>query len=180
MTGTPVETLVARCLTDPSYLEGLKAGPAGMMPHPDLERLRLFSGFICKVQHNDLCDDLPGTRQLMHRYRIELGVFCDYRVVLAGRNGNKMRREEKIREFAGFLEDRIRTGRHPDCPGLLEVLRHERNLSGDSVGPRPGSRSCTRPQCRLRRVSQSILFGDPAESSPHPTRTWCTGRMTTL
>jgi hypothetical protein len=126
MTQASAETLIARCLMDPQYLESLRATPEGPLEQRDLERLRLFGGFISKVQHNDLWDHFPVTRRFLRDYGLELLLFADYRASLFSTNGYKLPQPQKIRQFAKFLEERLVNQWSRRYPGLLEVLRHER------------------------------------------------------
>ncbi|MFI1400582.1 hypothetical protein [Streptomyces sp. NPDC020681] len=135
-----VSSVVARCLLDPGYLDRLTQSPddelaelpvdaetrvaiAGL----DFERVRLFAGFISKVQHNDLWDNFPGTRALLKYCGAELATFADYRAqhLELGRAA-KPSRAAKTLAFLDFLESRLRSPDAPEYPGLLDVLTHER------------------------------------------------------
>ncbi|MQY12876.1 hypothetical protein SRB5_30150 [Streptomyces sp. RB5] len=133
-------SLVARCLLDPGYLERFARAPqeelaalevgaeartalAGL----DAERVRLFAGFVAKVQHNDLWDDFPLTRALLRYYGAELTTFADYRPhQLELARAGKPSRAARTAAFLDFLTGRLRDPARPRHPGLLAVLTHER------------------------------------------------------
>lgn len=140
LVNSDINSFVARCLLDPGYLDRLARNPhdeiaalpvstgtrtaiAGL----DFERVRLFAGFISKVQHNDLWDDFPCTRSLLRYYRVELATFADYRAHhLELARAGKPTRAAKTEAFLDFLESRLRRPVGPEYPGLLDVLTHER------------------------------------------------------
>lgn len=122
------ETFIARCLMDPRYLESLREASQGTVDPSDLERLRLFGGFITKIQHNDLWEHFPTTRRLLHDFGLELPFFADYRAASFAAGQSKLEPRQKVGAFAGFLENQILSRPAWRCPGLLEVLRHERHL----------------------------------------------------
>jgi hypothetical protein len=93
-----------------------------------LKRLRLFAGFISKVQHNDLWDDFPGTRRWLHRAGIELEVFSEYRIRFFRPGIPKPTGSARVHRFCDFLESRLAGRRQPELRGLADVFRHERNL----------------------------------------------------
>jgi len=109
MTTDVVNTIVARCLLEPGYLERFERDPRAEVAHLDLDesarhelssldcrRVRRFGGFISKVQHNDLWDSFPYTRALLKLYGAELDTFAAYRgqhleLVRAGRPSRERR-----------------------------------------------------------------------------------------
>jgi hypothetical protein len=135
-----VNGVVARCLLEPGYLDQLAQDPQtelAALPlddatrtelgRLDLEQVRRFGGFISKVQHNDLWDHFPYSRALLKFYGAELDTFAAYRyehlsLLRAGRPS----RDAKTASFLSFLENRLRGPAGRDCPGLLDVLTHER------------------------------------------------------
>jgi hypothetical protein len=132
-----VEEIVARCLVEPAFLDAVRADPAGALAAYDLAdsdraafqaadfgRLRQFSGFIGKVQHNFLWESFPATRRLLRRHGIELEVFARYRGLQLEPETRAAGQDEKIRRFLSFLEDYLDgSGRYP---ALQTVMRHER------------------------------------------------------
>ena len=134
-----VEAIVARCLVEPAFLEAVRADAAGALAayalddvdraafrSADLGRLRQFSGFIGKVQHNFLWESFPATRRLLRRHGIELEVFARYRGLQLAPQARAATQDEKIRRFLSFLEDDLAgSGRYP---ALHMVMRHERAL----------------------------------------------------
>jgi hypothetical protein len=135
-----VSSLVARCLLDPCYLDRMARDPdeelAGLavgaetraaIAGLDVERVRLFAGFISMVQHNDLWADFPYTRALLRYYRAELATFADYRRRhLELSRAGKPSRAAKTTAFLDFLRTRLRDAEASAYPGLLDVLTHER------------------------------------------------------
>jgi hypothetical protein len=133
-----IEAVLARCLVEPAFLEAMRddsaaaLNPYGLDPEAeasirtsDFGRIRRFSGFIGKVQHNHLWDSFPATRSLLCFYGIELDVFADYRSVQLSPEVRTADRDGRTRCFLEFLEN------HPaarEYAGIAEVLRHERAL----------------------------------------------------
>ena len=134
-----VEAIVARCLVEPAFLDAVRADPAGALAAYDLGdadraafqvadfgRLRQFSGFIGKVQHNFLWESFPATRRLLRRHGMELEVFARYRGFQLAPETRSAGQNEKIRRFLSFLENHLAdSGRYPS---LRAVLRHERAI----------------------------------------------------
>ena len=134
-----VEAIVARCLVEPAFLEAVRADSAAALAAyaladadraafqtADLGRLRHFSGFIGKVQHNFLWESFPATRRLLRRHGIELEVFARYRGLQLAPESRSAGQNEKIRRFLSFLEDYLAgSGRYPS---LQAVMRHERAI----------------------------------------------------
>jgi hypothetical protein len=131
-----METLIARCLTDPVFLEGAIRSPRDMSmgvtdelkPHVlnlDFRKLQCFSGFISKVQHNYLWEHFPATRRLLWKLGIEHDVFVHYRKIQLSASPKPLDRQTRIRQFCEFLGD------YTSGPsfGLLHcVLMHEKIL----------------------------------------------------
>ncbi len=131
-------SVLARCLVDAAYLQSLSSlkrkrvgrndSERDSMTHLDaldLQRLRLFSGFITRVQHNFLWEELPGTIGLLRLYHVELRFFAEYAVhhqLLRARNASKTQR---IYSFVKFLEDLLQAADGSAYPGLIDVLRYE-------------------------------------------------------
>jgi len=128
-----VETIIARCLIEPGFLGKPRAaneslaqadfGPA------DLEKIRRFAGFICKVKHNHLWGLFPATRRLICHYGIELDIFTKYRLEHDPRafNAGIESVDDRLISFINFLDAHFSShGSSYPYPMLLEVLRHER------------------------------------------------------
>ena len=155
-----IEEIVARCLVDPAFLDSVRADPdSALAAYPldaqaraafrtaDLARLRQFSGFIGKIQHNFLWDSFPATRQLLRRHGIEHEVFAHYRRLQLAPGSRAAALPEKVRLFLSFLEGYlVEGGRHPS---LQAVMRHERAVWEVRQA------AATRPQARasVREVS---------------------------
>lgn len=140
MRGSPdvlIQEILARCLTDPPFLARLVADrnqalTGYSLDEPtladfavtDVDRLREFSGFIAKVQHNYLWDSFPATRQLLKHYKAEIEFFAGYRSVQLSAQTPAQTQSEKIRRFADHL---LRfAGDNPRLAGLATALRYER------------------------------------------------------
>lgn len=129
--------IVARCLLDVGFLDAIK----GQRKHRqvssrevretlqtlDLVRLKEFAGFITKVRHNHLWEELPYTRQLILRYQIETQVFTEYCPVFqASVRGTELTREDKTRLFIEHLQKFLAVGRRRAAyPALYDILIHE-------------------------------------------------------
>ena len=133
-----IEPILARLLLEPTFLAAMRAdAAAALRDYPaddrllaelagtDLERIRLFSGFIGKVQHNDLWDLFPASRHLLRYHGLELEAFAEYRRIQLSASRDASDRAARIRSFLDFLEPYVAV-RKP--PALAEVLRHERAL----------------------------------------------------
>jgi hypothetical protein len=131
-----VEALIARCLTDPGFLESAIENPAdlaGRLSAPlrqdvlqmDFRKLRRFSGFIGKVQHNYLWEHFSATRRLLWTLGIEHDVFGEYRKVQLSPLHGTVDRPARVRRFAEFLDSYTTGATHR----LLRcVFMHERFL----------------------------------------------------
>lgn len=120
--------MIARCLTEPRYLESLiskQRDPAILL---ELRRMRLFGAFISKVQHNHLWDSFPATRQLMQRFGIEFDLFLAYRMENLNDRPHRIHREAKITRFVRFLDRTLTRSRYRRFSLLADVFRHERNI----------------------------------------------------
>jgi hypothetical protein len=133
-----VESIVARSLTDPAFLEALITAPDKTLDlccldpsikseflSADLGKLRSFSGFITKVQHNYLWESLPATRKLLAFFGMEIELFAAYRKILLSQRTKNEERRISILRFIDFLEKY--TKRKRAAPQMVhQVLRHER------------------------------------------------------
>lgn len=139
MTDGVVETIIARCLIDHDFIDTLRRNPEKVfneyrlepevrreIESIDIEKIRQFSGFIGKIQHNYLWEFFSGTRLLLRYYNIESDVFVAYRKPQLSLLKTSSR-TEKIRSFVNFLKTYLscNQGLVNSCRGLLEVLQHE-------------------------------------------------------
>ena len=133
----PVEEILARCLTEPSFLASLATNPgAALAAYPldaktraafvnmDMQRVRRFSGFIGKVQHNYLWDFFPAARRLLQRYKVEIEVFAEYRAIQLLPELRAQKQSDKIRRFAAYLSNYAI--KRPEFIGLAAAVRYER------------------------------------------------------
>jgi hypothetical protein len=158
-----VEEILARCLTDPPFLERLVADrDTALKVYPldaqaradfvrtDMQQLRRFSGFIAKVQHNYLWDFFPATRRLLQHYRIEIAFFANYRAIQLSARSPAQSQSDKIRRFADHLAT-FAAGT-PRFAGLAIALRYERacwELRQIAPARRPRGRIGPRRAARL-------------------------------
>jgi hypothetical protein len=149
-----VEEILARCLTDPPFLErlvadrdtALKAYPLDAQTRADfvkidMQRLRRFSGFIAKVQHNYLWDYFPATRRLLQHSRIEIDFFTNYRAIQLSAQSPAQSQSDKVRRFADHLA--TFAAKLPGLAALTTALRYERacwELRQITPAPRPRGR----------------------------------------
>ena len=95
------------------------------MSRLDRERLLLFGGFVSKVQHNYLWDQIPETLRLLQASQLELPFFAQFRAELLGDSQPTSSRAQRsllalssLRKFLGS------NSRLPHLP-ILSVLEHE-------------------------------------------------------
>jgi hypothetical protein len=126
-----VETIIARCLIEPGLL-GKPGTPNALLDfdQANLEKIRRFAGFICKVKHNHLWGLFPATRRLISHYGIEFGIFTKYRLEHdAPTSALSLAFGDPILNFVNFLEAHFCShGKAHPYRILTEVLRHERLL----------------------------------------------------
>lgn len=136
-----VQSILARCIVDVPFLDLLARDPGAALEgyaldertrqgfhELDVERLRRFAGLITKVQNNGLWQPLPYTRALMNGYGLESDVFVAYVEAHQRNRAEAIGRDEQTRRFLGFLGDYLERRQSPACPGLRDVLVHERVL----------------------------------------------------
>jgi len=131
------ESLLARLILEPSFLEEMRAnresaligyapeaGIAEAFEGENLEKIKRFAGFIGKVQHNHLWDWFPATRLLLIHYEIELDLFTRYRAVQATPEWQCASRRDRVGKLLDFISEYV-AGNYP---GLRDVVRHERAI----------------------------------------------------
>jgi hypothetical protein len=135
-----VNSIIARGLMDPSYLQRLAANPSTELRAYSLEenaraqfaqfdwnKLYHFAGFITKVQNNQLWQTLPYTRALLKYYRIEIEVFAGYReVFLSLRAAGSAASPERVSNFHQYLAGYLAAHDQDRYPGLADIAGHER------------------------------------------------------
>ena len=142
--------MIARSLVDIGFLEEidnrqiLSSDGEAALQTLDLVRLRQFAGFITKVRHNYLWEELPYTRQLILLYGLETRVFTDYSPIFQTSVRDKeLTRADKTHLFVEFLKRFLASDtRRTRFPALRDVLMHEwillqmRNLATDGIPQR--------------------------------------------
>ena len=142
MSNEKIQSIIARCLTEPDFLDRIRAGPGATLRDYALDQgtrskllefdftpLEKFAGFIAKVQHNYLWEAFPGTLKLLQITGLQIPIFSSYNRIhqqlrangLAGRN-------EKTRSFLRFLKEELEQRQEPGVAVLREVLAHEELL----------------------------------------------------
>jgi hypothetical protein len=186
-----MEALIARCLTDPCFLESAIEDPATVSSHlnetlrasalqMDFQKLWQFSGFIGKVQHNYLWEHFPMTRRLLWKLSIEHDVFGKYRKVQLSPSHGMLDRPSKVRRFAVFLDDY--TADAEDLP-LRSVFLHERivwelRTAGDGPVSQAGESKTIRTWAEFARMVPAIASNvrvasfayDPLRAAPNMRR----------
>jgi hypothetical protein len=131
-----MEALLARCLTDPDYLNNISRDPQALRHnlqsdlvsdavHLDFQKLSRFSGFIGKVQHNYLWEHFRFTRHLMNRKGLDHDVFGEYRCIQLSESTRTLDREGRIHRFCEFFDGYLlRSGDW----FLRTVFTHERTI----------------------------------------------------
>src|SRR6267154_5764364 len=134
-----VESILARSLVEPDFLEALIVDPKGSLSsysldetakgeflNADFARIRAFSGFISKVQHNYLWESFPATRKLLTFFGVEIDLFSRYRRIQLSQRRKGEERRESILRFIEFLEVELKSKRGWQFRLMLELLKHER------------------------------------------------------
>jgi hypothetical protein len=139
MTTAAVNSILARCLLDSSFLDGVARDPdralAGYPLDPatlagfrsmDAARVRSFAGFMTQVRHNHLWESFPYTMALLKAHRLAVEVFSAY---LPEAQAERARAESSLADrtarFVAFLSARL-DARRFRRPGLRAMLSHER------------------------------------------------------
>ncbi len=131
-----METLIARCLTDPAFLESVVQRPELVLSKTgeairvsalrlDFRKIQQFSGFISKIQHNYLWEHFPVTRRLLWKSGLEHEVFAAYRAIQLSEPLPGGDRSARILRVCDFLKAFAKTSA---LDLLLCVLTHERCL----------------------------------------------------
>ncbi|HEU5269366.1 MAG TPA: hypothetical protein VFU36_05520 [Jatrophihabitans sp.] len=194
---TTAHTEIARCLLEPGYLDRLReerlseerlTGVIGSGRPPDeldLAKVRLFAGFISKVQHNDLWLDLPYTRALLKLAEIEIGVFAEYRERHLRLLRTGPTRAGRVRSFLDFLDELLATGDLPAASVISTMAAHERALwelrlaltAAPDESNGPGAERCITPRDVFRvaglahdpgRIVEAIQGGGAAWAAAPP------------
>jgi len=135
-----ITSILARCLFDARFLQGVLDDPVrGLREYDlddatleefrssDLSRLADIRGFITKVKHNHLWKDFSYTRILLRRFGFELAAFRTYSASeyeLRGRPPAEPR--ARIARFIDFLDRYLADSPCPRAAVIRAVLMHER------------------------------------------------------
>ena len=128
-----IQSALARAVIDAGYLDTLGKARPGRHPlltaSPDtLARIRNFSAFISRVQHNFLLGEYPLTFRFLQQFRLSGAVFSAYLDIHQRLKKEKASLQQKEESFISFLDgflQRQTTSRH-----LLmrDILSHEAAL----------------------------------------------------
>jgi hypothetical protein len=93
----------------------------------ECDQVRSFAGFVTKIRHNHLWEDLPFTRLLISHYNIQTWIFSAHCQTFQGAvKRGRLSRQQKTSLFAstmnGLFADPCVRNRYP---ALLDVLLHE-------------------------------------------------------
>jgi hypothetical protein len=137
MSSATINSILARCLVDPAFLEQLASNPSGALngyalePESYLDFLKLdaaslrnFAGLVTKVQNNGLWEHFLYTRTLLNYYHIDFEVFTAYRATHLQNRRDQASRNQQIERFLSFLREYIEA-EHSKYPAVREVLVHE-------------------------------------------------------
>jgi hypothetical protein len=136
MSNSVIQSILARCIVDPPFLDRLVVAPLEALHGYDLDhktraqfaeldvhRLRGFAGLVTRVQNNGLWQDFSATRSLLVHHGLDLEVFAAYCPQHQHtRSEGKLGRDEQTRRFLAFLHDWIAPR---EIPCLADVLAHE-------------------------------------------------------
>lgn len=137
MSSATINSILARCIVDPEFLDRLANDPSvalnGYALDPqiysdflklDITRLRNFAGLVTKVQNNGLWEHFLHTRTLLNYYRIDLEVFIAYRDAHLQNRQAQLSRNQQIERFLSFLQEYLEA-EYSKYPALREILVHE-------------------------------------------------------
>jgi hypothetical protein len=137
MNSGTINSILARCIVEPAFLDDLVQDPAGALSvyaldpqiysdflKLDIARLRNFAGLVTKVQNNGLWEQFLHTRTLLNYYRIDLEVFTAYRDTHLQNRHSQLSHNQQIERFLSFLREYIEA-KYSTYPALREILSHE-------------------------------------------------------
>src|SRR5262245_18804899 len=92
MSTATVNSIIARCILDPPFLDALISNTEAALKGYDLDeqeqrgflsldlrKIRYLAGFITKIQNHDVIAEIAQTHALLRHYDLELPVFSAYR-----------------------------------------------------------------------------------------------------
>jgi len=147
-----VDSLVARCITQPSFIDFLEAGGVSGLPAElqqsvnelDLSRVRLFSGMVVKVAHTYLWNYLPRTLLALKKADLEFPAFVDYAPIYRARQGSWKKSPDRtkqtesiIRHFDHFLLSLHQGKSIRFCREILKLEELLLMVDGRLVGKSP-------------------------------------------
>jgi hypothetical protein len=135
-----VNSILARCFVEPSFLDRMASDVEGVLRGYDLDKqaladfldldvrqVRKIAGFITKVKNGHFRTKLPSTTALLEYYAKEIEVFADFNAIQRERGlTSDASKQARLSLFIQFLADRIEDGRFDGELGLREVFLHER------------------------------------------------------
>jgi hypothetical protein len=138
MSTATVNSIIARCILDPPFLDALTSNTEAALEGYDLDeqeqrgflsldltRIRYLAGFITKIQNHDVIAELAQTHTLLRHYDLELPVFSAYRETHQRMRPAAPAKREKVRAFVAFLKAYLASLPADSAPGLEDILNHE-------------------------------------------------------
>jgi hypothetical protein len=170
-------SFVARALVDTAFLDDSLAADSAtaagsIAPAPldgrDLRRLKQFAGFITRVQHNFLWEAFPWTIRGLQYYGASLDTFTAYAATAQRLRRAGASQDDKINAFTAFLEQRLESATDLCCPGMSDIVRHERAIWTLRASRSRHARGTRRPEARSSAVRASSGFGRLAPAPARP------------
>jgi hypothetical protein len=159
MSTATVNSIIARCILDPPFLDALTSNTEETLKGYDLDpderrgfvgldlsRIRYLAAFITKIQNHDVIAEIAQTHTLLRHYDLELPVFSAYRERHQRLRPANPGKREKVRAFVAFLKTYLASLPADSAPGLEDILNHEwlmweASASAGTQRPVPGARS---------------------------------------
>jgi hypothetical protein len=166
MSTATVNSIIARCILDPPFLDALTSNTEAALHGYDLDeheqrgflsldlrRIRYLAAFITKIQNHDVIAEIAQTHTLLRHYDLELPVFSAYRETHQRMRPATPPKREKVRAFVAFLKAYLASLPADSAPGLEDILNHEWLMweASESAGTQPpetaaGSNDAMPPQ----------------------------------
>ena len=176
MSTATVNSIIARCILDPRFLDALASNTEETLKEYaldeqeqrgflslDLRRIRYLAGFITKIQNHDVIAEMAQTHTLLRHYDLELPVFSAYRETHQRMRAANPGKREKVRAFVAFLKTYLASLPPDSAPGLEDILNHEwlmweASLSAGTQPPASGAGSTgeTPPERALDNLDELV------------------------
>jgi hypothetical protein len=137
MSSVKVESILARCMLDPEFLDLLERDPQSALidyaldplvlsefSRLDWKRVRGFSGMAAKVQNNGLWQHFFYSRTLLAYFKLDHALFIAYNSQHLENRRKTLSRDEQAACFLKFLKKHI-DSLSDSYPGLCAIVQHE-------------------------------------------------------